>query len=157
MHNPFDLSVFLLYSIWTRKASADIFQKYLNLSFIAIDYCLCTGTPTHQQTQPQCAGFTPEATRGWLSNFWNLNASLCGDSDRDENSNWRLKWSTSLAHRGITCSWALSRVVLQVGRASAFYCASPTLAELTFSHFLRARHWIPLLKVVICIESNCPL
>ena len=48
MYNPYEVSAFCLYSGRTRKASADISQKYLNLPFIGIDYCLCTEIHTQQ-------------------------------------------------------------------------------------------------------------
>ena len=49
MYNPYELSAFCWYSGRTRKASADISQKYLNLPFIGIDYCLCTEIHTQQR------------------------------------------------------------------------------------------------------------
>lgn len=48
MYNPYELSAFCLYWGRTRKASADTSQKYLNLPFIGIDYCLCTEIHTQQ-------------------------------------------------------------------------------------------------------------
>lgn len=48
MYNPYELSAFCLHSGRTRKASADISQKYLNLFFIGIDYCLCIEIHTQQ-------------------------------------------------------------------------------------------------------------